>query len=131
MMRGMSVYDPKKTHMSPVQTDDFKYKCLHTTPQKGNRFYYSNIDKGMFGVPKVIFGRCGLNDAIVDYNGEYGLTNNGYGIIIKSQEEGEMIKTALLSDKFKRILKANLYENFGINYTIFTLYRDDFYLGFI
>jgi hypothetical protein len=131
MMRGMSVYDPKKTHMSPVQTDDFKYKCLHTTPQKGNRFYYSNIDKGMFGVPKVIFGRCGLYDAIVDYNGEYGLTNNAYGIIIKSQEEGEMIKSALLSDKFKRILKANLYENFGINYTIFTLYRDDFYIGFI
>lgn len=127
MMYGRSVYDVKKKHMSPVPSDEFRYKCLHTTPKRGNRFYYSNVDKGHFGVPKVIFGRCGVYDAIVDYEGKLGLTNEAYAIIIESQEQGEMIKKALLSDKFKRILKANLFSNFGINYTVFTMYRADFY----
>ena len=131
MLRGRSTYSTKSKHMSAERSDEFRYKCLHTTPKRGNRYYYSNVDKGHFGVPKVIFGRCGLYDAIVDYKGEYGLTNEGYGIIIESQEQGDMIKEALLSEKFKRILKANLYENFGINYTIFEKYRADFYLGFI
>lgn len=131
MLRGRSMYSAQKPHMSAEPNDEFKYKCLHTTPKCGNRYYYSNVVKGHFGVPKVIFGRCGLHDAIVDYKGEYGLTNEAYGIIIESEEQGEMIKKALLSDKFKRILKANLYENFGINYSIFEKYRPDFYLGFI
>ena len=132
MMRGLSMYGPSCKHLSPEHTDEFRYKCVHTTPKCGNRYYYSNVDKGhFFGVPRVLFGRCGLHDVIVDYNGEYGLTKEAYGIIIESQEQGEMIKKALLSDKFKRILKANLYENFGINYTIFEKYRADFYLGFI
>lgn len=131
MLRGRSMYCTQKKHMSPEESPEFRYKCLHTTPKKGNRFFYSNVDLGHFGVPKVIFGSCGLNDVIVDFNGDYGVTEKGYGILIESVHEGEMIKKALLSDKFKRILDANLYSNFGINYTIFENYRADFYLVFI
>ena len=131
MLRGRSIYAPTSKNMSPVPSDEYKYKCLHSTPKCGNRFYYSNVDKGHFGVPKVIFGRCGLFDAIIDLKGEYGLTDGAFGIIIESQEQGEMIKMALLSVKFKRILKANLYGNFCINYTVFENYRADFYLDFI
>ena len=131
MLRGRSTYTPRGKHMSAVPSDEFRYKCLHSTPKCGNRYYYSNIDKGHFGVAKVIFGRCGLFDAIVDLKGEYGLTDGAFGILIDSQEQGEMIKKALLSVKFKHILKANLYGNFCINYTIFENYRADFYLGFI
>lgn len=131
MMRGRSMYSAQSKHMSAEPTDEFRYKCVHSTPKRGNRYYYSNVDKGHFGVPKVIFGRGGVDGVIVDYNGEYGLTNEAYGIVIETQEQGDMIKKAILSDKFKRILKANLYENFGINYTIFEKYRADFYLGFM
>jgi hypothetical protein len=93
---------------------------------------YSKVnDKGHFGVSKVIFGDSGLNDVIIDLEGKYGLTCHGIGIKVSSLEEAKAIKKALLSDRFKVILKSCSFSNFMINNKMFTKFRKDFYLDFV
>ena len=46
---------------------------------------YSKVnDRGHFGIPKVIIGEAGINDVIIDIDGEYGLTNGEIGIKINN-----------------------------------------------
>jgi len=73
----------------------------------------------MFGVPKVIFGETGINNVIIDMEGKYGLTGHAMGIKIDSIEEGVKLKTALESEKFKKVLNACSWSNFMIDWRLF------------
>jgi hypothetical protein len=85
MVYSPSAYEHRKLWMSHTKTNEYKYPCVHSTPKTGVRYMYSKVnDKGHFGVPKVIFGEAGINDVIIDINGEYGLTNGAIGIKINS-----------------------------------------------
>jgi hypothetical protein len=81
--------------MSHTKNNEFKYPCVHSTPKAGIRYMYSKVnDRGHFGVSKVIFGEAGINDVIIDMDGEYGLTNGAIGIKINTLEEGGNILSA-------------------------------------
>ena len=70
-----------KKYISKQQNETYKYPIIHTIPLSGIRYIYSSInDKGHFGISKVIFGDNGLNDAIIDMEGKYGMSENSMAI---------------------------------------------------
>jgi hypothetical protein len=125
-----SIYETRKKWMSKKETEEFKYKCIHSTPQQGVRYYYSKVDKGHFGIPKVIFGDSGIYNAIVDSTGEYCMTQHAIAIV-DDIENLEYIKQALETDSFKDILKACLFGNFQIDWRLFTYFKKDFWKEFL
>jgi len=127
-----SLYEHRKSWMSHTKDDDFKYPCVHSTPKSGVRYMYSKFNnKGHFGVPKVIIGEAGINDIIVDINGEYGLTNGAIGIEITNIEYGTNIKNALQSKLFNNVLKSCLFSSYRIDWNIFTEFKKDFWKEFV
>lgn len=101
-----TMYESRKPNMHASITEEFKYPCImnvgiHNTPTK---FWYSNVDKGMFGIPKVIFGRFGAG-VFVDALGEYGCTQD-CAYIAAPADELEQVKAALQSEEFQRVAKA-------------------------
>jgi hypothetical protein len=50
---------------------------------------------------------------------------------VASLEEAELIKKALLSDKFKEVLNSLCYSNFGVDWKIFTFFRKNFWEEFL
>ena len=127
-----SSYETRKEWMSKVETTEFKYPCIHSTPKSGTRYYYSSINnKGHFNESKVIFGDSGINDSIIDINGDYGLTQHSIGIKIYNIEEGDNIKKAIETEKFKDILLSCSWSNYQIDYILFTYFKKDFWKEFI
>lgn len=127
-----SSYETRKKWMSSIKNDEFKYTCIHSTPLKGTRYYYSSInDKGHFNEGKVIFGDSGINNSIIDINGEYGLTQHSIGIKIYNMEEGNNIKQVIESEKFKDILLSCSWSNYQIDYNFFKHLKKDFWKEFI
>ena len=121
-----------KKRISDTKDDEFKYPCIHSTPQSGTRYMYSKVnDKGHFGVSKVIFGESGINDVIIDMDGEYCMTQGAMAIEVDNIEEAESIKDALLSDKFKVVLKACSWGNFRIDWNLFKYFKKDFWKEFL
>ena len=137
---GRIIYDrssygsDKKKHISKTKTEEHEYPIIHTIPQTGVRYLYSKRnDKGHFGVSKIIFGDSGLNDAVIDLDGKYGMSENSMAIPISSLEEGENIKKVLLeSDEFKELItKACKWGNMRIDWRLFTYFKKDFWKKFI
>ena len=129
-------YGSDKPWVRQMKEDGYDHPVVHSTPMKGHRIYWSskiNDDckdcKKMFGVPKVIFGESGINDAICDIRGEFGMTQGAIGLKIPYpvETEGPMMKTALESEVFNRILDAMSFSNFRIDWRMFLFIRPDFY----
>ena len=132
MIYSPSAYEHRKKWMSHTKTDEFKYQCVHSTPKTGIRYMYSNVnDRGHFGISKIIFGEAGINDVIVDIDGQYGLTNGAIGICIANLEEGNNIKKALISSKFHKMFKGCLFSSYRIDWNIFKEFKKDFWKEFI
>jgi len=117
---------------------NFIHPLIHTTPQGDPRYYYSSTQTPpvtklipMFGVSKVIFGDSGINNVIVDLDGKFGMTQHSMGISISSSKEAEELKQTLESDKFKEVLSALSFGNYGIDWRIFTYFKPDFYKDFL
>jgi hypothetical protein len=125
-------YDSSQLHMSSIKTAVFKYPVVHSTTQKGTRFIWSSVNnKGLFNVSKVIFGESGINDPIVDFKGKYGMSQGAMAILINSKKEGDLIKIALKSDKFNKVVRACLWSSFRIDWRMFKSFRKDFYKEFV
>ena len=121
-----------KKYISKQQNEIYKYPIIHTIPLSGIRYIYSSInDKGHFGIPKVIFGDNGLNDAIIDMEGKYGMSENSMAIEVDNIEEAINIKKALLSNTFKEIIKSCIIGNFRIDWRLFNEFKKDFWKEFI
>jgi hypothetical protein len=86
-----SAYEHRKQWMSKEQNREFKYPCIHSTPKTGIRYSKINTN-GHFGISKVIFGDSGINNAIIDIKGEFGMTQHSIAIKIDTLEEGKKIK---------------------------------------
>ena len=113
---------------------EYKFPLVHSTTLDGPKFFWSkrlNDDckdcKKMFGVPKLIFGESGINNVIIDDEGEYGMTQGAMAIKIPSEGEGEIMKTVIESVEFQRILDAMSFSNFRIDWRMFLYFRPDFY----
>jgi hypothetical protein len=90
---------------------------------------YSKVNnKGHFNIKKVIIGETGMDNAINDYNGIYGMTQDSFAIIISSKEEGENIINFIKSHKFKELIKKSCsWSNFRIDYRLFINFKKTFY----
>lgn len=125
-------YGADKSHVSRVQDDVFLHPVIHATNKSGIRYVYSSLnDRGHYGVSKVIFGDSGINDVVIDIQGNYAMSQHAMAIQVDSMNEAELLKKALLSDKFQEILDALCYSNFGVDWKIFQNFKKDFYLEFL
>jgi hypothetical protein len=88
--------------MRTAPDEEFKFPCVMNVGvnNQPTKFWYSNVDKGMFRVPKVIFGTFG-NGVFIDYNGEYGCTQH-CAYIAAPVEELEKIREVLQSEEFEK-----------------------------
>lgn len=126
------MYDPRNTFVSVDRTEEYKYPLVHSTTKKGNIFRFSSVnDRGHFGISKLIFGESGLNDVIIDMDGEYGMTQGAIGIRVDSLDEAISIREVLLGDEFSKFLKSVLWSNFRIDWRLFTQFKKDFWREFI
>jgi hypothetical protein len=123
----------KKDIVSTKKDNSYKYDLIYLTPKNGIRYMYSKINnKGHFGVSKIIIGETGMDNAINDWDGKYGMTQDSFGIIIDSKEEGDKILCALKTEEFKKIIKiACSWSNFRIDWRLFLNFKQDFYKYFI
>ena len=128
-----SNYGSDRPHISRKgKTDEFIYPVVRTIPKSGIRYLYSKYnDKGHFGIKKVIFADNGLNDAIIDMEGEFATGENSMSIKVSSLEEANELKQCLLSEKFKKFIKACIWGNFRIDWRLFHYLKEDFYKEFI
>jgi hypothetical protein len=127
-----SSYHATRDYVSDVKTAKFKYPLIHSTPKSGIRYMYSEFNnRGHFNVSKIIFGEAGINDVIIDYDGEYGMTQGAIAIKIDTYNEGVLLRECLLSDKFKKILDACCFGNYRIDWKLFSYLQRDFYKEFI
>jgi hypothetical protein len=93
---------------------------------------YSNCNnKGHFGISKVIFGESGVYNALIDLEGNYGITHGAMGIEIKDLEEGENILKALKSEKFNKIIKSMMFGNFRIDWNNFKTFKRDWWKEYL
>lgn len=121
-----------KKHISKTQTEVYKYPVIHTIPLTGVRYIYSSINnKGHFGISKVVFGDNGLNDAIIDVEGNYGMSENSMAIQVDNIEEATATRTALLNPQFKELIKCCIIGNFRIDWRLFQEFKKDFWREFI
>lgn len=122
-----------KKIVSKYKNNEFKFSLIYLTPAKGVRYMYSNVNnKGHFGISKVIIGETGYDNAIMDLEGEYGMTQDSFGILIDNIQEGENILKSLKSDKFKNFIKDSCaWSNFRIDYRLFKDINKDWWKEFI
>jgi hypothetical protein len=127
-----SNYGSDKKNTSNKKNNEYKFPIVHTIPLSGVRYIYSNSNlNGHFHISKVIFGDNGLNDVIIDMEGEYGMSENSMAIKVDDIEEAQNIKKCLLSNNFKNFIKSCIIGNFRIDWRLFTYFRKDFWKEFI
>jgi hypothetical protein len=118
--------------MSSIQSQEFKYPCVHSTPKAGIRYMYSKVnDRGHFGVSKVIFGDSGIYKPVIDMEGKYGMTQHSMAIQVDNLEEATYISKVIESDKFDKIIQSCLYSSYAIDWNIFKEFKKDFWKEFI
>ena len=128
ILQSMSAYEPRKKWISKVETKEFKYPVVHSTPKDGHRFVWSNTNEnGFYGIKKVIFGESGIYNPIVDINGKYAMSQGAMAIVIDNLKEGEKLSKFLCSDVFNKIIKACLWSSFRIEWGMFKDLKKNFY----
>ena len=132
IIQSMSAYEPRKKWMSSIQSPEFKYPCVHSTPKAGIRYMYSKVnDRGHFGVSKVIFGESGIYNPVIDIEGKYGMTHGAMAIQVDNLEEATFISKVIESDKFDKVIQSCIFSSFRIDWNIFKEFKKDFWKEFI
>jgi hypothetical protein len=127
-----SDYETRNDWMQKEQDDVFSLPCVYSRYQDGStKFWYSSEDKGMFGIPKVIVNVARYPYPMLDWEGQYGMCQNTFGIQIDSKEEGEQIVRAINTDLFQELLVATRWSNFQINWKMFKYFKKDFWKEFL
>ena len=131
IIHSESKYEVRRPHMAHNESDIFKYPCIYSVNRSNElSFKWSNTrDKGMFDIPKVIFG-SGATGFIIDEEGKYGLTQWATGIV-DDIENLESIKNVLNSVKFKDIILATSVSKAEINRKILKYFKRDFWQEFV
>jgi len=126
-----SSYGSDKKYISKSKTSEFKYEIIHTFPNTGIRYLYSNTNKnGHFGIPKVIFGQSNSKNPLVDMDGKYGMSEHSMAIQVSSKDEAENIVKVFQNPQFQSILSGCSWSNFMIDWRLFTFFRKDFWREF-
>ena len=127
ILHSESSYEVRKNWMSHIKEGDYKYPCVYSINKQNVATYKwsSRTDKGMFGVPKLIFGG-GATGFLVDANGDYGLTQWATGIV-DEVENLEAIRTCLESKNFQSLKLAMSVSKVEINRKILAQFNNDFW----
>jgi hypothetical protein len=122
----------KKDRVSKTNIGEFKYPCIHSTPKKGIRYMYSNVNnRGHFGVSKIIFGESGINNPVIDMEGKYGMTHGAMAIKVDDLVEAQNISKIIEGERFNDVIKSCLFSSFRIDWNIFTSFKKDFWKEFV
>jgi hypothetical protein len=128
ILQSMSAYEPRKKWISKIESKEFKYPVVHSTPKEGHRFVWSNKnDNGFYEIKKVIFGESGIYNPIIDIDGKYAMSQGAMAIIIDNIKEGEKLSKCLCSSVFNKIIKACLWSSFRIEWGMFKDLKKNFY----
>jgi hypothetical protein len=124
-------YSTSKTNEN--KNSVFKYPVISsiTNGNKLNFRYSDNKNKGHFGVSKVIINGGRFPYPYNDYEGKYGMTQNLFGIPIKTKKQGDDIVKAVNSEDFNSILKATKWATYAIDYKLFKYFNKEFYKHFL
>ena len=128
VLYSRSNYGADKKWISKIETKEFKYPIVHSTPKEGHRFVWSNKnDNGFYEIKKVIFGESGIYNPIIDIDGKYAMSQGAMAIIIDNIKEGEKLSKCLCSSVFNKIIKACLWSSFRIEWGMFKDLKKNFY----
>jgi len=131
LYRSGALYTNNKKDVSNTLSGIYKYQLVHSTTSVIKYKYASRNNVGHFGVSKVIFSESGMQNIIIDFNGDFGMTENALGIQIENNTDGENIKKAMNSNKFKLLLSSCMWSNFRIDWRLFTYFKKDFWKEFV
>ena len=82
--------------------------------------------------PKVIFGVSGIkNNAVIDTTGELGLTQQAIAIHESDIRFLSVIKEAIESERFSKVMKICEFSTFGFGKYMFKDFRDQFWVLFL
>jgi hypothetical protein len=113
-------YGSDRKYISNIKNEIYKFPIIHTTAKSGIRYIYSSVnDRGHFGIPKVIFGDSGVDNAFIDINGQYGMSEHAMAIPIKTKTQGLFIIKLLNSNIFNYFRLATKWGNFRIDWRMF------------
>lgn len=127
-----SMYGNEKEWMSKERDEKYNLPCVYGMYKDMTCSYlYSSSDKGHFGESKLILGIGEKLYPLIDYEGQYGLTNNAFAIKCNVIEDLGEMKKAIESEKFKKIIKATKWNNFQTSQKMFKSFKKDFWKNFI
>jgi len=124
-----SLHGNHQKYMSNEKNDIFKYPCVYKMNNDNISCLYSSKKSEQF-IPKIILGIGRYLYPFIDITGEYGLTQNAFGIKINSLQEAKNIKNAIESPKFKEIIKATKWSNFQTDWRMFKYFKKNFWKNF-
>lgn len=132
LLYSYSAYETRKSCVNKEKTEEFKYPCVHATCVKEIKYWYSKTNRnGHFGIKKVIIGLGGAKNAFYDQNGDYGMTQDVFGIVVENDIEGYGVVNAFKNETFQEILKHITLTGFKLTKKHFYNFRKDFYKDFI
>lgn len=127
ILHNRSMYGNDKKWMSTEKTEKFKFECIHATPCNAPPvMLYSSIKKEHFGVKKVIVGKTSPEKCFYD-NGEYGITNNCFGIVVNDEEEANNIIKCMRDKKFINLMNNCKFSGQAIEWKIFNHFKKYFW----
>jgi len=129
VLYSRSAYGSDKKHVSKEKTGGFIYPCIHATKSKDIVYCFSNTDKnGHFGIPKVILGLGNVKNPFIDTNGNFGMTQNCFGIVT---EDMENISKCFKSKKFQILIPYLTWSGMALDFRVFLFIRKDFWKEFV
>jgi hypothetical protein len=131
VLYSSSIYDTRRPYINKTKTEKYNLPVVHNmTKKEGLGFVYSSENKGHFGIPKVILSFGEFQYPYNDWKGEYGMSQICYGLKIHNKEEGDMIVSAINSNKFKDILKYTKWSTFQTDWRMFNYFTPEFWKKF-
>ena len=127
-----SAYGSDLPHMSPeYRAGEFIYPVVHTMTARGLGIWYSNTaTRGAhFGAAKVILNFNEKLYPYLDWDGEYGMGQFSFGLPVSSVAQGEAIVRALISPRFRAVVKATKWGAYQTDRRMFEYFREGFYEG--
>lgn len=131
LLNSESTYAHRKPHMSKVRTEEYIYPCVYTITQKnGVKFWYSRVNDGHIGHPKVIWSNGLGTYPIIDIGGEYGLMEYSFAIIDEPKNLS-LIKKVMESDIFMVIMDSVRFMNHRYQWKTISTFKKDFWKYFL
>ena len=129
-----SAYGSDLPHMSPeYRAGEFIYPVVHTMTARGLGIWYSNTATrgaaGHFGAAKVILNFNEKLYPYLDWDGEYGMGQFSFGLPVSSVAQGDAIVRALISPRFRALVKATKWGAYQTDRRMFEYFREGFYDG--